>query len=551
MGILYERWGGGAATLGFAALFAVLWWVYPKMYVFSDPTAYLEIAWELESLRERAGGHLFKHRLGLLLPHWLSYEIFGLRFRASFLPQLGFLLIAVFATLHCCRGLLQKAVASVVLLLLVPFSATVLPDLGVAAFMFLAMLMLMRRGDGVLVGCAFSIFAFYAFLVKTTAYILALPYAAALFVFLWRCSRHSRESGNPVQTASGSAAAPHARQWTLFLDSRFRGNDEKRFYIASIITGIALLAGYGVLCWYLFGHPLARLHELNQANHTFFPAPDTLGAFMQRLVVEAPVAFYGFFGISIVLAGLAALAALSGRFPAHRRLRLIGFYLLAGIAVITVTPVSLSDYRLLPLTQVRQFLFLVPPAALLCAQLISGMFHYGRPGAIGHRGPRERNGALKPKAARPLSRFVPAAAALGLLAALSHQGAMHLLGGYSKEDYATHKARLFAAHHLMESGALVLVSESRTRLGMRMYLRKDPQYFDRMRACGRMDWARQGQDAIILIDRALSGWLSRAYGSPNCDAELAALAAEMNYQVLIDQPARYLAVSPNLWRKIQ
>ena len=508
----------GGATLGLAAVFVGLWWVYPKMYVFSDPTAYLEIAWELESLRERAGGHLFKHRLGLLLPHWLSYEIFGLRFRASFLPQLGFLLIAVFATLHCCRGLLQKAVASVVLLLLVPFSVTVLPDLGVAAFMFLAMLMLMRRRQGALVGCAFSLFAFYAFLIKTTAYILVLPYAAALGVFLWRC-----------------------------LD----GNGEGRFYIASIITGVVLLAAYGVLCWYLFGHPLARLHELNQANHTFFPAPDTLGAFMQRLVVEAPVAFYGFFGISIVLAGLAALAALSGRFPAHRRLRLIGFYLLAGIAVITVTPVSLSDYRLLPLTQVRQFLFLVPPAALLCAQLISGMFHYGRPGAIGHRGPRERNGALKPKAARPLSRFVPAAAALGLLAALSHQGAMHLLGGYSKEDYATHKARLFAAHHLMESGALVLVSESRTRLGMRMYLRKDPQYFDRMRACGRMDWARQGQDAIILIDRALSGWLSRAYGSPNCDAELAALAAEMNYQVLIDQPARYLAVSPNLWRKIQ
>ena len=38
-------------------------------------------------------------------------------------------------------------------------------------------------------------------------------------------TRHSRESGNPERTDSGKAAAPYSAEWTLTLDSRFRGND--------------------------------------------------------------------------------------------------------------------------------------------------------------------------------------------------------------------------------------------------------------------------------------------------------------------------------------
>ena len=79
--------------------------------------------------------------------------------------------------------------------------------------------------------------------------------------------RHSRASGNPEQTASGFAAAPHSRRGTLCLDSRLRGNDGAARRRRWMFLVLALL----VLCrpdYSLLFLPFALWLAVSRTNHS-------------------------------------------------------------------------------------------------------------------------------------------------------------------------------------------------------------------------------------------------------------------------------------------
>ena len=142
-------------NLALAGLFIIAWLLYPKAYAFSDQAYYLIRAYGLGNMLDWPMSFYFEHRFGLLLPHWASYQLFGVSHETSFLPQLGLLLLLLFAVLRYCEGMLQKTVAALVLLPLLPYAADARPDLGVACFMFLALSCIGERNGqrGVLFGC--------------------------------------------------------------------------------------------------------------------------------------------------------------------------------------------------------------------------------------------------------------------------------------------------------------------------------------------------------------------------------------------------------------
>jgi len=154
----------------------------------------------------------FQHRIGLLFVHWLSYSVFGYNEIGAFLPQLGFLIIIFFLVGQYCNNLFEWLIAGLILLLLIPQSINVFPDLGASALMLASILLLDRRTDWRF-GVAFSIVGFVAFLIKETAYFLAAPYFIILVVDLLK-----RNSGCSFSSI--------------------------KFFASSAITGIFLIATY-------------------------------------------------------------------------------------------------------------------------------------------------------------------------------------------------------------------------------------------------------------------------------------------------------------------
>ena len=129
-----------------AGLFVVAWVLYPKNYVFSDQAYYLMRAYDLAGMAGWREMHLFDHRVGLLLPHWAAYQLFGVSHFTSFLPQLGFLLVVLLTALRWCEGSVQKVCVALALLPLLPYTVDARPDLGVACCMLMALYCLSRRG---------------------------------------------------------------------------------------------------------------------------------------------------------------------------------------------------------------------------------------------------------------------------------------------------------------------------------------------------------------------------------------------------------------------
>jgi len=89
--------GRSGTSFGLLAIFlataVILWLVFPKLYVFSDPTTYLMLANDLSAVGSWEMDHPFQHRLGLLAVHWLAYKVFGVNDLSSFIPQVGFFFV--------------------------------------------------------------------------------------------------------------------------------------------------------------------------------------------------------------------------------------------------------------------------------------------------------------------------------------------------------------------------------------------------------------------------------------------------------------------------
>lgn len=521
---------------GLALLFVAAWLWLPKIYALSDPVGYLLRAWNLGGLAEwgpvgfrrwtfewariaQPDPLPFDYRLGLLLPHWAAYQLLGVSHFTSFLPQLGFLLVLLFCVLHCCRGLAQRLVAAAALATLLPFSVDVYPDLGVACMMFLALLLLDRgRGHGLgsgrqaLYGMAFSLAAFYAFLVKLTALFLLAPFLMML-----------------------------AADW-------LRRQSALRFYGAAALTGMALLAAYLLFCHLIYGDPFSRLHAINKVGEKHLWNMQGADAYLHRLFIAPAGFFWGFFGVAFALAlAQAGVTLWQGRGqrkggpgePGRKdsRLQLIALYFLAGLAFALFTPTSFTSWQPLPLSE-RMFLFLAPAMAVLAARLVGDLWRFGFRGCWSGLGAGRRQEPRRPSmAARTM--------AVALLLATAYPGASKLFNmGSNPRLPSGEEARRMAMQALRENDqALLLVADDRSYEYLILYARFDPALYSRVRHCEAAP-APSGADAgnvsAIYVDKPLGDFLHRAYGRRHCSDELLALAAAHGFETLVARGGIYL-----------
>ena len=290
-----RRLRGLGVYLALALPFAGAWLLLPKPYVFSDQASYLLRAIDLQNLADWDLRLVFDYRLGLILPHWVAFKVFGVGYATSFLPQLGFLLLLLFLVLHCCDNLLQKLAAAVVMTALLPYAATVMPDLGLACMMFLALCFLGRR-RGAVDGVLFSLAAFYAFLIKTAAGFLVVPYVAVAL--------HSLLRGDDGR--GGEVDPPPARRRALPLPRRLplKGGviRSNTFFTASVVTGVVLLVGYLAFYHFVYGDALSRFGAINEAGGRHLWNISGADAYIDRLFIAPLPFFYGFLGIAFPLA---------------------------------------------------------------------------------------------------------------------------------------------------------------------------------------------------------------------------------------------------------
>ena len=294
-----RRLRGLGVYLALALPFAGAWLLLPKPYVFSDQASYLLRAIDLQNLADWDLRLVFDYRLGLILPHWVAFKVFGVGYATSFLPQLGFLLLLLFLVLHCCDNLLQKLAAAVVMTALLPYAATVMPDLGLACMMFLALCFLGRR-RGAVDGALFSLAAFYAFLIKTAAGFLVVPYVAVALHSFWR-RQNERDGGIDPPPVQLRAQAP-----------LFHGLPQRRrlvksggvicFFAASVVTGIVLLTGYLAFYHFVYGDAFSRFSAINEAGGRHLWNISGTDAYIDRLFIAPLPFFYGFLGIAFPLA---------------------------------------------------------------------------------------------------------------------------------------------------------------------------------------------------------------------------------------------------------
>ena len=481
------------------ALFAVAWGVYPKNYVFHDQAYYLMRAYDLAAIAGWGEAHLFHHRLGLLLPHYLAYRLFGVSHFTSFLPQLGFLLATLLTALRWRKETAQKICVAAALLPLLPYAADARPDLGVACCMLVAVYCLARRGGGwkpALFGALFALAAFYGFLVKGVGYFIALPYLLVFAADIYRRRMH------------GGGAA--------------HGDGVMRFHSAAIAAGLALLGAYAVFCQLVFGDVFSRFQLINKIGGEHVWAIHGAGAYLHRFFVQPAAAFYDLLGVALLLALAQTVVSLIKK----DKFRLVGVCFLAMILCAVFAPTSLSAYQPLPLHHEdgRFILFLIPPAAILAAKFVGDLFR----GEIFARRFHKH-------------RFAPRAAAFALLAVIVFQSGLKpsvFAGGVSEIE----AARRAAMRGLMENERTVLaLSTGRNQWEFNLYTGFDPALQRRILLCDTARIAEDGRRAIVLIDKRQSAFLLKAYGAPNCDEELIAFAKAQGHTPLIDNRRVYLS----------
>ena len=497
--------------------------LYPKLYVFSDPAGYLIRAYHLADLGDwgQMGYRLYAYgenpearhwglfprdmRVGLLFPHWISCQLFGASQAASFLPQLGFMLVLLFTVLRYCGHPLQKVCAALVLLRIFPYSADAWPDLGLACFMFLALRFLERRGDGergILHGCLFSLSLFYAGLIKLVAYFGALLYMA---VAAW-------DLFGKVKTGGGRSHCKPARQ------------GRAAFHLSSLATGLALTAAYLIFSHYVHGDALARIARINSVLPG---APWALGGVditAHRIFVESSMALYGqLYGIAIVLALTQAVIAVCR----GGTLRLVGVYLLAGIAFAIFSPTTLVNWTPLPLLQEggRYLLFLTPAVAVLSAKLVSDLLFSDWLHGLWRLHAR----------------------LLGLACALAV--ALHF-GDFLHRDFTAKANSQVESHRRQAIGAVqendkavLLLSDFRSYRSFILYADFDPQVYSRVLHCDAAAPPAAGHDVVIYIDRRMTNWMASSYGYSNCNDELTALATAQGHTVAVNNARAFMSFS--------
>lgn len=351
-------------ALGFAIAIQMACWIaMPRNQVGSDPGAYSLIAWDLSRgvyppEGVTGGMAIFAHRLGVVAPMAVFYQLFGVSIATySLWPLLATVVTTVLVGLATPRGVAR--VTAVLLYALTPttfyYTLWPFPDPIVAMFMFASLLLLTRRtlaeqpgreGRSALLAAGAMGLAFCAFLAKLSAWWLALFWLGLMAMDAWR-----------------------GRRRTLL-----------GFHAPAIAVGLVLGLGYLLFCHWVWGSPLARLTAINAVGgeHAWSTVkqPEALWA---RLTWEP------WLGLSRILFPAFPLG-LVGLLIARRRASGIAAFTIVVLGLAIWGPTSLRTYDPLPLLRdFRHNLPLVPPLCVMGGLAVARVFEAARSGRVTSR----------------------------------------------------------------------------------------------------------------------------------------------------------------------
>lgn len=463
-------------------LVVATWILYPKGYAFSDPVAYLKRASEFTNLGQWEFNHPFDHRLGLLISHWLSFKAFGVSTWSAYLPQIVIFCILLISVLQKVPTPSGRLYAIATLLLLLPQTVTVFPDLGVATFMFLAVLILERR-QGALRGVLFIFAAFSAFLFKETAVFLIVLFLALLVNDVIR--QKSQYAGRIIFYASAITAAV-------------------------LVSALYLMAYQG-----LVGDPFARLTTTENFGEKHLWSMSGLGDLLKRLIIDPPGFLLGYTGGTILLALLGAILEIQK----NGKHKVIASYLFVGLTLFIFASVSLSSYHPLPLMD-RMSAFIIPPMAVLAANVL----------------PKLADRMTSAQASQQ------AIKAMFLLLAVHWAGVPIAKEFHRGNTSQLHDMRQnIASEMIIDPRAHLLVAENRTPMMLDIYFDFDGPDPSRVTVCPESLDRLDAGTTFVLIDYPRARFLARAYGSETCTTELEAIVRQAEFEILVDEPWLFVA----------
>jgi len=378
-----------------------------------------------------------------------------------------------------------KWYAMATLFILFPQAVTVLPDLGAAALMLLAILALERRSTKI-DGVFFATAAFIGFMFKMTASFVAVPF---LIIMMW----------DAVRTRQGEKF-PHT------------------FYATAICTTAAFFCLYGVSLHLLTGDPIARLGTSNDLSDQHLWSIETFDDLARRLIVEPLGFFYGYLGAAFLLAIIGGIAALSDRTKDST----IAIYFFTGLLLFLFGSVSTSDYQPLPLIE-RMVAYLVPPIAILSSILL----------------PRLVEGLDVHRIGRNLI------FACFLILAV-HQSATPIAAqAYTRISSGLHDARILVVEKLVtDPRSHVFLAEPRTKEMISVYAGFMDLDNARLSVCPTEDEFKDLEQVAVFIDRSRANFLDQSYGTGVCAETLEQMARAASLDVKIETGRVFFASLP-------
>jgi len=335
------------ALLATLFLFIVIWIALPQEFFASDPWAYSVAANDISKHLNFGSIDLFNLRLGIIGPVAILYKLFGVNIVTTNLWPFCTTLLLIVVIWSALRDTQGKLIALGLSVLSVPVWEATLNlygDMIAAAFMAASVLLLIGRERVTSrrlpwIGILGVLALFVAFLAKESSY-----WVAPLWLFALCEDVSSRKD--------------HMRL--------------KRFWLPGISVSIGLALSYLVLCWVVWGDPLARLKGVEMLTHEHLWGWDhaTGWELLKRLTFGPAQFLSSYYGPLFFLAVMGALMC-------PRETRYWVYYLALCTAFYWFGSASLSSYQPLPYVG-RMTWPLLPAMLILAAQFVANVEFKGR-----------------------------------------------------------------------------------------------------------------------------------------------------------------------------
>jgi len=328
-------------TLLLAALvgYVIIWLLFPKYIVPSDPSFYSIISYKMVSgtFFHNVSNYPFEHRLAVTVPTALFYYLFGVNdFSTNLWPLICSLLLIY--------GLYKVTDNKYIFLFAIVFfmlnrvqfdlAVSLFPDTILSCFMFLSAYTLYRRD-------------------RIHQYGYLLPLATVLLLFLAGLAKLSVYWIVPM--------------WVVMLGydlKKRRYNLAWAYYGRMVLIGLVVLAGYLVFCKLVWGSYLARLFTTNISltDRTFSYPITRAGELVHRIFLAMP-------HMLLVNFGILPLLFLGGLLKIDKR---YGFWALYGGLILfffAFGTVNFHHYYVLTLGP-RYIIYVLPVFSLVGAYAI-------------------------------------------------------------------------------------------------------------------------------------------------------------------------------------